>query len=363
MGASNPNGDSTISNLPAASTLTGTENFVLDQGESTVKITAANLGKQLFNANNPVPVAGGGTGQITLTAHAVLVGEGTNAVAQVAPGASGIPLVSQGASADPAFGTATVPGGGTGLTTIPAHAVMIGEGTSNVATVAPGSAGVPLVSQGASADPAFSTATVPGGGTGATTLTAHGVLIGEGTNPIVATAVGTTGQVLVGSTGADPAFGTTVAGLTFTSALTPQSTGGIVGTTTNDNANAGSIGEYVSNTTTSVSLSSGTATNITSISLTAGDWDVSGVFQTSPAGGTTISTHIEGISTTSGTLGALGTFNTDTYSPSTGNGETHGTPTVRVSIASTTTVYLIGQVTFSGGTCSSNGFIRARRVR
>lgn len=50
------------------------------------------------------------------------------------------------------------------------------------------------------------------------TYTAHGVLIGEGTSSIVATAVGTNGQVLLGSTGADPAFGTitTSTGVNFT---------------------------------------------------------------------------------------------------------------------------------------------------
>jgi len=44
------------------------------------------------------------------------------------------------------------------------------------------------------------------GGTGAQTFTTHGVLVGEGTGAIVATAVGTTGQVLTGSTGADPVW-------------------------------------------------------------------------------------------------------------------------------------------------------------
>lgn len=50
------------------------------------------------------------------------------------------------------------------------------------------------------------------------TYTAHGVLIGEGTSSIIATTPGTNGQVLIGSTGADPAFGTitTATGLAFT---------------------------------------------------------------------------------------------------------------------------------------------------
>ena len=44
------------------------------------------------------------------------------------------------------------------------------------------------------------------GGTGSITLTDHGVLVGGGTAKIDAIAVGATGTVLQGSTGADPAF-------------------------------------------------------------------------------------------------------------------------------------------------------------
>lgn len=48
--------------------------------------------------------------------------------------------------------------------------------------------------------------TVPNGGTGATTLTDHGVLLGSGTSAVTVTSVGTDGQLLIGATGADPAF-------------------------------------------------------------------------------------------------------------------------------------------------------------
>lgn len=46
------------------------------------------------------------------------------------------------------------------------------------------------------------------GGTGATTLTDHSVLVGSGTAAITPLVVGTNGQVLLGSSAADPAFGT-----------------------------------------------------------------------------------------------------------------------------------------------------------
>ncbi len=54
------------------------------------------------------------------------------------------------------------------------------------------------------------------GGTGDSTLTAHGVLIGEGTNPVNVTAAGTTGTVLIGNTGSDPTFSATPSVTTLT---------------------------------------------------------------------------------------------------------------------------------------------------
>jgi len=49
---------------------------------------------------------------------------------------------------------------------------------------------------------------VANGGSGAATLTDHGVLVGSGTGAITPLAVGTNGQVLVGSSAADPVFAT-----------------------------------------------------------------------------------------------------------------------------------------------------------
>lgn len=47
---------------------------------------------------------------------------------------------------------------------------------------------------------------VANGGTSTTTLTDHGVLVGSGTSAITALTVGADGYVLLGATGADPAF-------------------------------------------------------------------------------------------------------------------------------------------------------------
>lgn len=136
-------------------------------------------------------------------------------------------------------------------------------------------------------------------------------------------------------------------------------TNGIIGTPTNDNAIAGVVGEYVTASVASgsaVTLSSGISGNITSISLTAGDWDVIGQVL---GGGSVSTTSLQGwCSTTSATLAdpnytsIVGTFG--------GAGLT--TPKIRVSIASTTTVYLSARIAGSG-TITGWGVITARRVR
>lgn len=140
----------------------------------------------------------------------------------------------------------------------------------------------------------------------------------------------------------------------------------ITGTATNNNATAGDIGEVISGQLSSgapTSLSNGTAKNVTSMSLTAGDWDVTGVVDYVLAG-TTSTKFQAGSSSTSATFGAqdtsvnvplILTTVTDTYSQI--------IPTTRFSLASTTTVYLVAQATFSAGTVDAYGTIRARRMR
>lgn len=106
------------------------------------------------------------------------LGSGTG-FGSAAPGATGVPLVSQGAAANPAFGTAVVAGGGTGATSLTNHGVLLGQGTSPVAAVAPGAAGGLLQSNGAAADPSFAT-TLTGSYTFSSQLTVPLVIGGTG---------------------------------------------------------------------------------------------------------------------------------------------------------------------------------------
>ena len=104
----------------------------------------------------PLIVANGGTGQTTLTAHATLVGAGTSGIVSVGPGSTaGVPLISGGSSADPSFGTAVVAGGGTGQVTLAANGVLVGEGTSGIHVVGSSSTADAVIAWAASgSDPA-----------------------------------------------------------------------------------------------------------------------------------------------------------------------------------------------------------------
>jgi hypothetical protein len=141
---------------------------------------------------------------------------------------------------------------------------------------------------------------------------------------------------------------------------------GFAGTTTNDSATAGDIGEYVESTVatgSAVALATATEEDVTSISLTAGDWDVSGNIVYKPTGAT-ITETISGTNTTSDTLPSphyrhYGNPNTTTTSINL----TAALPSRRVSLASTTTVYLVARSTFSAGTVAAFGYISARRAR
>jgi hypothetical protein len=234
-------------------------------------------------------------------------------------------------------------------------------------------AGQMLVSQGASSAPAWSSAVVGLSASGQTTLTntANGgqvlLLTGNGsTTPQKWLGVASGTFTIYNSAASTQLFGLTDAGnVTVTGSLSTSQTAGIIGTTTNNNANAGSVGEYVTNAQTGTPMTTGTAVGVTSISLTAGDWDVSGVFATIPAATTTTSYVGAGISTVANTLPSANTGARSVLSVTSAAsvGNELATPTFRISLASTTTVYLIGYAQFATSTMTGNGFIRARRVR
>jgi hypothetical protein len=144
----------------------------------------------------------------------------------------------------------------------------------------------------------------------------------------------------------------------------------IVGTTTNNNATAGNIGEEISSTVSTYTNYTTTATyqNITSITLTPGDWDISiPVFTCSTNSATITGDAIFVVSTTTASAsGAVEGVNISYISQSTLLGSSKQSGIIapfRVSLASTTTYYLNTQASFSAGNPQFVGTIRARRMR
>jgi hypothetical protein len=142
----------------------------------------------------------------------------------------------------------------------------------------------------------------------------------------------------------------------------------IKGTIAADNAAAGNIGEQLSTSqATAVSLTTNVTVNIATLVLTPGDWAVSGVIVFTPSQAPTA--LAAAIGTTSATLPtaaqiAAGTGNMTQYRLTFGNAtQTMQAGVVRVNVSAPTTVYLMAQGTFSGGTLTATGYISARRVR
>lgn len=245
-------------------------------------------------------------------------------------------------------------------------------------------AGQAIISTGASSAPVWGavpltgitgTLAISNGGTGATSAANARTNLGLGTSATVNT--GTSGATIPLLNGAN----TWAAAQTFSvrptfNGATPYDTANLTianyqtkaGATDGSNASAGQIGEYLTNSTTGTSLTTATAANLTSVSLTAGDWDVQCTAQFNPAASTVLASAFVGVSTTSATFGSLGSstlFRTTVIGSSgvASLGETLASPVVRVSVSSTTTVYCVGQSSFSTSTMTGDGFIRARRVR
>jgi len=185
------------------------------------------------------------------------------------------------------------------------------------------------------------------------------------TGPLTGNVTGATTGAHNGTVGATTPNTVAATTITATGTITPSQTAGIVGTTTNNNANAGSVGEFITNTTTGTSISNLVAANATSVSLTPGDWDIEGTVNYSLGAGATCTFYTASVGLTSATLVGLGGSNMVTgVSWNNGLGSiTLASPTVRVSITSTSTVYCVADAAFTGGTCTVNGSIRARRVR
>lgn len=243
-----------------------------------------------------------------------------------------------------ASGTRTALGLGALATVTP------GTGVATALAINIGSAGAPVLFNGALGSPS-SVGTLP-----AHTL---GGAISGGGNQI--------NNVIIGNSTPLAGSFTTVNAST---SITPTN---IVGTTTNNNAAAGSVGEYVQSSIaigSQVALTSNTPALITSISLTAGDWDVT--LQPIFIGAAiTLTNYIFASvsstgaldTTTPGAFASIGypTGGTAIYASTTGISLTLSP--FRFSLSGTTTISAYAQSGFTTSTAGVYGLLRARRVR
>lgn len=176
------------------------------------------------------PTGGGNVTTGTMTTNGAVYANGTTSIAstaaltngQILIGSTGVAPVAATITAGTAIGVSngagTITINNTGVTSAVAGTGIAVSGATGAVTV---SLSTPV--------------SVANGGSGAATLTAHGILLGEGTSAIAATAVGTTNQILIGQTGADPIWTNTLPGAAF-----PALTGDV--TTT-----AGSLATTIAN--------------------------------------------------------------------------------------------------------------------
>jgi hypothetical protein len=351
------------------------------QGDSVTTIGTDPISFGQISPSLPVSLANGGTGaSLTPVNGGILYGTASTS-ALSAVGSSGQILRSGGAGA-PTWSAATYPSAAGS-----AANVLTSDGTNWVSSTP--SAASPLTTKGdlysfttvnarlavgandgqmlqvdsaASTGLAWSTATYP------MTTTAHQILYSSANN-VVSGITSANSSILVTDGAGAPFWATTIPAFTTSSITFSPTSGGIVGTTTNDNAAAGKVGEYIVSNILSgsaIAFSSNVQKTLTNISLTAGDWDVEGTLIPVNSGAT-INSVAAGISFVNNVFATPS--DTSAYNGFSGlnmvlNGTfLMNTGVCRISLAAPATVYIIGNILYSGGAITCWGWIRARRVR
>lgn len=191
------------------------------------------------------------------------------------------------------------------------------------------------------------------------------------TTPTIGAATATSVNKVTITAPATSATITIANGTTLTETTTTSvGQGQYLGEASTGNATAGNIGEYTDNPIvagSAVPLVSTTPKTIASITIAAGDWDVSATFYAAPAATTSMTQDAASVSTTTNTLDTTtpGRFTQRVYTAVVPAGfvQIQAIAPQRFSVSGSTTIFLVGQATFTVSTLSGYGTIRARRVR
>ena len=364
------NGSSTITlggNLTTSGAFAST--FTMTNTTSVTFPTSGTLATTSQIPSLPLSLANGGTNASLTASNGGIFYSTASAGAILAGTATAGQILQSGANTTPSWSTTTYPATNAINTLLYASSanVMSALATANSSVLVTSSGGVPSLSTTlptnlAMGTPASLTLT------NATGLPISGTT-GYGTGVATALAANVNGSGAI-SLSTSPTFVTPVLGAASATSLTFSSTSGIIGTTTNNNAAALSVGELVTSTiavASAVSLVNITAKDVTSISLTAGDWDLWGNVGFSGGGTTVFTVGVGWISTTSATLPDASLFSTQYFPGGTtifaNTNPVFVVPGTRLSLSGTTTVYLSCLAQFNISTCSGFGAIYARRRR
>jgi hypothetical protein len=138
----------------------------------------------------------------------------------------------------------------------------------------------------------------------------------------------------------------------------------IFGTTTNDSATTGYLGEMLTAGPTEQNLTTGTSVNVTSKLITPGDWDLFAPIHFQGQAATETTEVLASISTVSATLDD--TIGQHAHWRGPAHTDAHFTfllGPVRVSLATSTTYYLVAEAEFTVSTYKAAGSLYARRAR
>jgi hypothetical protein len=339
----------------------------------------------------------GGTGQSSYAVGDILYASTTTALSKLADVATGNALISGGVGVAPSYGkigltthisgTLPIANGGTNTTTQTASGMAWFDGTKirtdasvywdstymgigttsgfGVLNVNSTGGSQSCITIGDIATPANAVGIyMRANGSGACGISTAGAALAfyqGGPGAAEAMRIHAGGGVSIGNT-TDPG----ATNLSVTGSVVTSQTAGIIGTTTNNDANAGSIGEYIIASVaigSAVSLTTNVSATITSISLTAGDWDVWGMIGLNQPAATVVSYVSFGAGTSSSAVPAGN--NAAVLYPPNGTAITPQTPIIqrRLSLSTTTTVYLNLQAGFTTSTLVAFGFVAARRRR
>lgn len=155
---------------------------------------------------------------------------------------------------------------------------------------------------------------------------------------------------------------TQIATTAFVSASPTITTPNIVGVTNGAASAAGSVGQLLTATGTSVALTTGIAANCTSQPLTAGKWMLFGSVNYLPTGSTTTTAVSESISATSAT-GAPTPLFASLSGSWTGNVGSFPVPMQIINISAGATYFLVTTANFSASTMAVTCQLNALRIQ